>query len=84
MAMNHVAAFCAICASDRGPFAQRPLGKNNAMVAVCSRCDEEHPTYGGYSFEGGRSVGDVFGDRRIGAVDGNGNSRTTAHKVRNR
>ena len=34
-------SFCAICTSERGPFVSRPLGKNDALVAVCAECDEE-------------------------------------------
>lgn len=36
-------AFCAICTGSRGPFASRPLGRHDAMVAVCSDCDTETP-----------------------------------------
>ena len=35
--------FCAICASTKGPFAYRPLGKDGALVRVCGGCDEEAP-----------------------------------------
>ena len=40
--------FCAICTSERGPFFQRPLGKDDALVSVCRDCDEDAPiaTYG--------------------------------------
>ena len=31
---------CAICTSSRGPFTPQPLGRNNALVPVCSACDE--------------------------------------------
>lgn len=50
-------SFCAICVSERGPFVVRPLGRNNALVTVCNRCDEEHPSKGGYGFDGGRARG---------------------------
>jgi len=33
--------FCAICTDDDGPFTQRPLGRNGAMVSICSSCDTE-------------------------------------------
>jgi hypothetical protein len=33
--------FCAICTDEVGPFSQRPLGRRNALVAVCSSCDSE-------------------------------------------
>jgi len=36
-----MSAFCAICTDDRGPFVQRPLGRGDAMVSVCSACDDE-------------------------------------------
>lgn len=35
------AAFCAICTNARGPFARRPLGRDNALVTVCRACDDE-------------------------------------------
>ena len=35
--------FCAICTSPRGPFALEPLGRDDAMVAVCGRCRTETP-----------------------------------------
>lgn len=51
-------AFCAICASERGPFAKRPLGRNDALVNVCADCDEQParevgPTDRGYEPTGG-------------------------------
>jgi hypothetical protein len=49
------AAFCALCTSERGPFVQRPLGRGNALVAVCGECDHTHPRSGRYSFEGGET-----------------------------
>ena len=36
-----MSAFCAICTDDRGPFVQRPLGRDGALVTVCHDCDEE-------------------------------------------
>lgn len=33
--------FCAICTSERGPFSRHPLGKGDALVNVCERCDSE-------------------------------------------
>jgi hypothetical protein len=38
-----VGSFCALCASERGPFVQRPLGRDDAMVAVCASCDGDMP-----------------------------------------
>lgn len=38
-----MASFCAICTRDAGPFVQCPLGRNDALVTVCQRCDEEAP-----------------------------------------
>jgi hypothetical protein len=36
--------FCALCTSERGPFVDRPLGRDDAPVKVCARCDDEsHP-----------------------------------------
>lgn len=32
---------CAVCASDRGPFALEPLGRDDAMVNVCAACSTE-------------------------------------------
>ena len=32
------ATFCAICISGFGPFTAHPCGKNDALVALCSRC----------------------------------------------
>lgn len=32
-------SFCAICTSERGPFAKRPLGRGDADVLVCAKCD---------------------------------------------
>jgi hypothetical protein len=32
--------WCAICASDVGPFTREPLGRNNAVVNVCADCVE--------------------------------------------
>lgn len=34
-----MSAFCAICTGDRGPFVQRPLGRQSALVTVCAECD---------------------------------------------
>lgn len=34
-----MSAFCAICTGDRGPFVQRPLGRESALVTVCAECD---------------------------------------------
>lgn len=48
---------CAICAADTNDGLVTPLGRNDAMVAICRRCDGEHPRRGRYSFSGGRSVG---------------------------
>ncbi len=48
--MTNNAPFCALCTSERGPFARRPFGISRALVNVCHRCDEEHPREGGYSF----------------------------------
>jgi hypothetical protein len=31
---------CAICTSDRGPFAKEPLGRGDAFVNVCAGCNE--------------------------------------------
>lgn len=40
------AGFCAICTSTVGPFVDRPLGSNDALVKVCTRCDDEKPVEG--------------------------------------
>lgn len=78
------APFCAVCAKEQPPFVRRPLGPDNALVAVCARCDTEHPIHGGYSFEGGRSesggavaTGNTF-------ADGDGNRHINAHRRPNR
>jgi hypothetical protein len=34
-------SFCAICTSPRGPFVREPLGRDNALVSVCSECVTE-------------------------------------------
>lgn len=34
---------CAICTNEADEFAMRPLGRNDTMVRVCKRCDEEKP-----------------------------------------
>lgn len=47
--------FCAICTSEVGPFVERGLGKNGAMVKVCEACRAEHPRQGRYAFGGGRA-----------------------------
>lgn len=39
------AAFCAICVADIGwsePVRMQPLGKGDALVRVCAKCDEGH------------------------------------------
>lgn len=36
-----MASFCAVCTSERGPFVQRPLGRDDALVTVCRACDSE-------------------------------------------
>jgi hypothetical protein len=36
---------CALCASDKGPFVQRPFGRDDALVTVCNACDTEPPVY---------------------------------------
>lgn len=38
-----MSAFCAVCTSERGPFVRRPLGRDNALVSVCAKCDDEAP-----------------------------------------
>jgi hypothetical protein len=38
-----VVSFCAICTDELGPFVQRPLGRDDALVAVCMTCDTEQP-----------------------------------------
>ena len=39
-------SFCAVCTSDRGPFTEQPLGKNDALVLVCNRCSTVEPNQG--------------------------------------
>lgn len=51
------AGFCAICTSTVGPFVDRPLGGNDALVKVCTRCDGERPVEGR-----GRELGYVVPD----------------------
>jgi hypothetical protein len=36
-------SFCAICCDEKGPFVRRPLGKDDALVFVCTDCDSETP-----------------------------------------
>ena len=63
-----MSAFCAICADDIvGEPLRRPLGKGDALVNVCTRCDEEHPAYGGYAFNGSGSADKHLGLTRLGA-----------------
>lgn len=42
--------FCAQCLSTDGPFSPRPYGKDDAIVMVCARCENEHPREGRYSY----------------------------------
>lgn len=43
--------FCALCGEDApAGSALRPLGRDDALVAVCASCDGEHPRSGRYSF----------------------------------
>lgn len=56
------ASFCAMCTSSKGPFFAAPLGKNNAIVAICGECDGQHPRSGAYAFDGGESVGQGIGE----------------------
>lgn len=61
-------AFCALCLDTiAGPPRQQPLGRDNAMVNVCTTCDSAHPRSGRYSFDDSKArahegVGD--GNRR--------------------
>jgi hypothetical protein len=43
----------------------------DGVYRICQRCDEEHPRYGGYSFEGGH----VPSTAERNSHDGNGNRR---------
>lgn len=45
---------CAICCAETRNLTQQPLGRGDALVPVCMRCDGEHPRSGRYSFGGGR------------------------------
>ncbi len=62
------APWCAVCLSETGPFYAEPLGRDNAIVAVCDPCSGESPRTGRYGFSGDR------GDRVLGAA-GDGNRR---------
>lgn len=37
-------SFCAVCTRSSGPFVQRPLGKDDALVTVCHACDGDRPS----------------------------------------
>lgn len=45
---------CAICTAD-APTTPVDLDGNSVLVDVCDRCNDEHPRYGGYSFDSSRS-----------------------------
>lgn len=71
--------FCALCTEACDGTVQRPLGRDDAMVNVCHRCDEEHPRSGGYSFGAdGRQYG---GEVRLSARMSGGSS-TRRDRVR--
>lgn len=70
------ASSCAICGRASTDLRARPLGKNDALVAVCAMCDDEPAetrdgTWRGYEPTGGllntqdvdRGLGRVLGDR---------------------
>ena len=60
---------CAICARPCiGELHQEPLGRNDAMVNVCSRCATEVPRESDHLFGGevGRGLGFGTGNRRKG------------------
>lgn len=68
-------SLCAICVSDRGPFSKEPLGRNNAMVAVCRSCSTEPaknktgPVLG-YEIREGVSIAEM--NRRLAATSATG------------
>ena len=60
--MKAESPFCAQCLSDQGPFVQLPHGKDDALVNICDRCENEHPRSGRYNFsESRRLITKVFG-----------------------
>jgi hypothetical protein len=70
-------SFCGLCTETITGSARRlPLGRGDALVWVCYRCDDEHPRKGGYAFNGGRSA-DARTEVSIptSGKDGNGNRR---------
>lgn len=38
-----MSGLCAICVDDTRPVTMQPLGRGNALVAVCSACNDETP-----------------------------------------
>lgn len=44
-------SFCASCAEDRADLTQQPLGRNDALVWVCTDCANLHPRSGRYAFD---------------------------------
>jgi hypothetical protein len=66
--------FCAICTNDLGGSDRRePMGRDGAMVAVCTPCATEPPSSGRYSFSGESSRGMTDGNVWI-----SGSSRRSA------
>lgn len=69
------APFCAICTEPAPPgttLPRRPLGKDGALVAVCTDCDTLHPRSGRYAFnDGGGRATPITNTSNLG----NGNHR---------
>lgn len=63
-------SWCAVCTRDIGgqSYREAPLGRGNAMVAICSQCDTEPAVERDHLFGGssGRGVGFGTGNRRKG------------------
>ncbi len=67
-----VSGVCAVCTSFSASMQMRPLGRADAFVAVCPRCDGEHPRSGRYNFTG--AVKHEVGTG-LNALSGMGSSR---------
>lgn len=74
--------FCAICTEPPPPgtaLVKRPLGRDAALVLVCTDCDTLHPRSGRYAFDDGGGRGTPTGPQ---GNMGNGNYRPPTRSAR--
>lgn len=70
--------WCAICTAPiAGTPSRQPLGRDGAMVTVCTECDDVHPRSGRYAFSVGGAPDQTVGagNSRMGPNGGSAKSR---------